>query len=337
MLPTNWQLPIRWGILGCGNVTEVKSGPALQKAQGSSLVAVMRRTAALAEDYARRHGVPRWYRRAEDLIHDPEVDAVYIATPPNSHLDYALLCARAGKPVYVEKPMALNHHQCLVMRQACEAAGVPLFVAYYRRALPRFLKIKELLASGVIGAVRFVTLSLHQPLAQDEVSGAALPWRVIPEVAGGGRFVDLASHMLDFLDFVLGPIAEVRGFAANQAGRYPAEDIVTGTFRFASGVHGVGMWCFTTFGREDWTEITGSEGRLGYSTYDNRPVVLTTAAGRQEFAFDEPAHIQQPLIQTVVDALTEAGVCPSTGESAARTSWVMDELLREFQAGRGKA
>jgi predicted dehydrogenase len=160
---------------------------------------------------------------------------------------------------------------------------------------------------------------------------------VIPEVAGGGRFVDLGSHMLDFLDFVLGPIRRVRGFASNQAGRYPAEDIVSGAFMFESGVHAAGTWCFTALDRQDWTEIVGSQGRLGYSTFDNRPVVLTTAAGQSEFAFDEPAHIQQPLIQSVVEALNGSGMCPSTGESAARTSWVMDQLLRDYREAQGRA
>ena len=128
---------IRWGIIGCGDVTEVKSGPAFAKADGSALVAVMRRTAELAEDYARRHGVPRWYADAEALVRDPEVDAVYVATPPSSHREYVLLAARHDKPVYVEKPMAMNHRECLDMVAACRDAGVPLFVAYYRRALPR--------------------------------------------------------------------------------------------------------------------------------------------------------------------------------------------------------
>src|SRR5213592_2609043 len=96
---------VRWGIIGCGDVTEVKSGPGFQKAERSSLVAVMRRNGALAADYSRRHGVPKWYDDADALIADPEVDVVYVATPPSSHMDYALRVARAGKPVYVEKPM----------------------------------------------------------------------------------------------------------------------------------------------------------------------------------------------------------------------------------------
>jgi predicted dehydrogenase len=318
---------IGWGMIGCGDVTEVKSGPGFQKANHSRLVAVMRRNGALAQDYAHRHGVPRWYDDAAALIRDPEIDAVYVATPPSSHREYTLLSARVGKPVYVEKPMALNFGECQEMISACRAAGVPLFVAYYRRALERFLKIKELIEAGAIGAVRFVNVVLYQPLLPDELDPKALPWRVKPEVAGGGRFLDLASHMLDILDYFLGPISAVTGFAANQANKYPAEDIVTGTFVFESGVQGVGTWCFSAFGKRDLTEIVGGEGRISYATFDATPIKVTTSTAVREFAFDYPPHIEQPLIQTVADELNGIGRCPSTGESGARTSWVMDQML----------
>jgi predicted dehydrogenase len=318
---------IRWGIIGCGDVTEVKSGPGFQKAANSSLVAVMRRNGALAKDYAERHGVPRWYDDAQALINNPEVDAVYIATPPAFHKEYALLTAQAGKPIYVEKPMALSFAECQVMIEACQAAGVPLFVAYYRRALARFLKIKELIEAGAIGDVRYVSMTLYQPLARQELSAESLPWRVRPEIAGGGHFVDVGSHMLDFLDYLLGPIRSAQGTASNQAHRYPAEDIVTGTFLFESGVHGVGVWCFSSFERQDRTEIVGSGGRITFATFNDQPILLKTADGTSEIRFEYPAHIQQPMIQSVVNELNGVSSCPSTGESAARTSWVLDQLL----------
>lgn len=322
---------IRWGIIGCGHVTEVKSGPGFQKASSSQLVAVMRRTGALARDYAQRHGVPRWYDRADDLINDPEVDAIYIATPPSSHKDYTLRSAQAGKPVYVEKPMALNVAECQAMLQACRAAGAPLFVAYYRRALARFLKVKELIETQAIGSVRFVSVTLYQPISAQERDPRHLPWRVLPAVAGGGRFVDLASHMLDLLDFLLGPIRSVEGHAANHARLYPAEDIVTGAFVFESGVHGVGAWCFTAFERYDRTEIVGTEGKIAFSTFEVGPISVTTRSGSVDYRLDDPPHVQQPLIQMVVDDLNGLGRCPSTGESAARTSWVMDQMLKDVR------
>jgi len=320
---------IRWGIIGCGNVTEVKSGPGFQKATNSQLVAVMRRDGALAADYARRHGVPKWYDDAEALINDPEVDAVYIATPPNAHQEYTLAVAKAGKPVYVEKPMALNHAECQTMVAACKAAGVPLWVAYYRRCLPRFLKVKALLEAGAIGAPRTVTVRFYrdwvQPTDQDQ-----LPWRVQPAVAGGGFFVDLAAHTLDYLAYFFGPIAQAQGYAANQGGYYQAEDIVTGSFVFASGVHGIGVWGFDTYQRLDETEIVGDRGKLTFSSFGVEPICLTTASGITDFPEPTPAHVQQPLIQTIVDELNGIGQCPSTGESAACTSWVMDQMLQGY-------
>ena len=322
---------IRWGIVGCGDVCEVKSGPGLYKAEDSALVAVMRRNRDLAADYARRHVVARWYDDGDALISDPDVDAIYIATPPNSHMDYTRKAARAGKPVYVEKPMARTFDECQEMIRACEAAGVPLWVAYYRRRLPKFLKVQELLEEGAIGDVRSVSIKFYQ---KAQPSSAQRGWRVEPTIAGAGLFLDLGSHMLDILDYLLGPIRRVEGFAANQGGHYAAEDIVSGSFEFESGVLGTGTWLFTSFDNLDWTEIEGTEGRIGYACFDASPIVLTTAAGTQDIPVMQPAHVQQPLIQTIVDEINGRGRCPSTGISAARTSWVMDQFLAEYRQGK---
>jgi len=317
---------IRWGIIGCGDVTEVKSGPAFQKAEGSQLVAVMRRNGALAADYARRHGVAKWYDDADKLINDAEVDAIYIATPPSTHKDYVLRCAAVGKPVLVEKPMAVSHAECMDMSAACAAANVPLFVAYYRRSLPRYLKIKSLIDSGAIGEVRMVTTRFHRPSLERD-SDPAQFWRIDPALAGGGHFVDMAGHALDFLDYVLGPMAEVSGFAANQAGAYGAEDIVSGCFRFASGVQGIGQWCFTVGEQLDLTEIIGTRGSVRFSVFDDSPVQLQADGRTETFAIANPPHVHQPYIQTVVDSLLGKGSSPSDGTSGARASWVMDKLL----------
>ena len=318
---------VRWGIIGCGDVTEVKSGPAFQKIKNSELVAVMRRTGQLAKDYAERHNVPKWYDDADALINDPDVDAVYIATPPGSHKEYAIKVAKAGKPVYVEKPMALNFSECNEMIAACKAAQVPLYIAYYRRGLPRFLKIKELLENKAIGDVRFVSTTQYQKASEDVKDSQNLPWRLQPELSGGGLFFDLASHTLDLLDFLLGPIKYVKGFASNQAGYYHAEDIVTGTYQFESGIHGVGNWCFSAFEDVDVNEIVGSKGKITFSTFGNEPIVLTTASGTEQWSFEAPQHVHQPLVETIVADLTEgSGRCPSTGVTGARTNWVMEEI-----------
>ncbi len=320
---------VRWGIIGCGDVTEIKSGPGFQKAAGSQLVAVMRRDAAKAEDYAKRHGVPRWYADADALIADPEVDAIYVATPPDTHAHYAIKAAGAGKPAYVEKPMARHLPECDRMVAAFAAAKLPLFVAYYRRRLPRFLLVEEFLKSGRLGTLTGATYRYAAPfhLASDS-------WRINATSAGGGHFLDVGSHVLDLFDYLLGPLNGISGRAANLASNYAVEDAVAVNFEAAGGVHGVALWNFTSAARDDTMRLTGTLGEVTCSILGNDPVRLETAQGVEIFERPNPPHVAQPLIQSVVEDLLGRGACPSTGESARRTSRVMDTVLADYYGGR---
>ena len=319
---------IKWGIIGCGDVTEVKSGPAFQKAEYSSLVAVMRRNADLAKDYASRHKVPRWYANADDLINDDEVDAVYIATPPAYHKYYTLKVSLANKPVYVEKPMGLNFNECQEMISVCEKNNIPLFVAYYRRALPKFIKIKELIEDGTLGDIRLVNVQLYrQPLAQDYDKQADNWWKTNPDIAGGGYFYDMASHMIDLLYFFFGNIKHISGSFSNQAGLYQVEDIVSAEFLFENKIHGTGIWCFTSGIELDQTQIVGSKGTLSFDIFGSGPIKLKVGNQYKELPYGNPVHIQQPLIQTVVNEILGIGECPSKGESAAATNWFIGKVL----------
>jgi predicted dehydrogenase len=320
---------IRWGIIGAGDVCEVKSGPAFQKVKNSELLAVMRRNAGKSEDFARRHNVPRWYENSDELINDPDINAIYIATPPDSHEEYTKKVAEAGKAVYVEKPMARDMAECQRMIGACERYQVPLFVAYYRRSLPNFLKIKELIDQKIIGDIRYVSIKLNKTLQPDIVgaSGQKDNWRVDPDIAGGGYFYDLACHQLDILDFLFGPVKEAMGYSKNQVGIYEAEDITVGSFHFECGVMGQGIWCFTTgkSSDEEVTTIVGSKGQISFPYFGDHSVILNLdGQEEQRFEFTISQHIQQGLIQSIVEELTGVGKCPSTGTSAARTAWVMD-------------
>ncbi|MDF3057647.1 MAG: gfo 6 [Rariglobus sp.] len=327
---------IRWGIIGCGDVTEVKSGPAFSKVANSELVAVMRRDATKAADYARRHNVPRWYDDARALVADPGVDAIYVATPPGAHLDGALLAAAAGKPCYVEKPFARNTRECDAILAAFRAAGVPVFVAYYRRCLPRFEQVRTLLAAGALGTLTGVRLHFACPPPKiTDVNNP--PWRLDAINAGGGLFLDLGSHALDLLDHLLGPLQHVHGHAANRATPLPVEDTVAMSFLTAAGISGTGTWNFTSAFPIDETVIEGTAGRLMFSIFGNEPVRLETRDGVQSFDRPHPPHVQQPLIQTVVDTLLGRGECPSSGDSARRTSAVMDAVLAGYYGGRDDA
>lgn len=320
---------VRWGVIGVGNVCEVKSAPAMNLVKDSKLVAVMRRDGEKAKSYAERHLVPKWYDDASQLIADPEVNAIYIATPPHVHAELTKQAAEAGKPVYVEKPMARTHLECLSMIESCNQSGVPLFVAYYRRTLPNFLHIKHLVENGAIGDVRMVNIQMNQSRDPKIIVNTETNWRVDPEVAGGGYFYDLASHQLDFLDFLFGPIKTAMGHSTNQAGLYPAEDIVCASFQFENGILGTGSWCFTTgnVSNKDMTTIVGSKGQISYPTFGPPYVILETDGGEMEkFEFELPKHIQYHLIESIVKELLGEGKCPSTGVSGARTNWVMEQI-----------
>lgn len=323
-----------WGVIGGGDVCEKKSVPAMYSVLGSCVKTIMRRDAAKAADFAQRHGIPCWTTNLDDVLNDPEINAIYIATPPDSHPSLAIKAAQAGKAVYVEKPMANTYEECVAMIEACKSAGVPLFVAYYRRVLPGFVKVKELVDAGAIGEIRLVNIEMYQALQPEIIAKSATNWRVQPEISGGGYFHDLASHQLDYLDFLFGEITEVSGMSANQAHQYPADDIVSAAFRFENGVFGSGIWCFSTdiVSEKDTITIVGSRGELSFNTFGNPMVIRLKTTGdiitKFEFNHDQP--IQKPLIQKIVDELCGIGLSPTSGTSAARTARVMDKICAKI-------
>jgi 1,5-anhydro-D-fructose reductase (1,5-anhydro-D-mannitol-forming) len=322
---------VRWGIIGCGDVTEVKSGPGFQKAEGSALVAVMRRDAAKARDYALRHEVPRWYADAEALIADREVGAIYIATPPSSHKEYVLAAARAGKPVLVEKPMALSANDCEVMIVACRQAGVPLRVAYYRRKLPRFEKMRALIQSGAIGEPRAVDV---RPLMKHG-SQPAQHWKVDLAINGGGHFVDMQSHTLDWLHYVFGPVRQVCGVAVNAAHTYEAEDTVSYSLLFDKGMVVSGLFAYSIARAEESVTVFGSEGEISMGFFRPSEVRLARRGTEEVFQLPDPPHVHQPLIQAFVNELKGGPALNSTGETALEATRAIDSILRQYRLARG--
>lgn len=324
---------LKWGFIGCGEVTEKKSGPAFSEVEGSSVVAVMSRTEEKARSYAERHGIPHWYTDAQKLIDDPDVNAVYVATPPSSHATFAIMAMKAGKPVYVEKPLAASYDDCARVNLISEKTGVPCFVAYYRRYLPYFLRVKQIVEQGVIGKVINVQVRFAVPPRELDYSHPEnLPWRLQPDIAGGGYFYDLAPHQLDLLQEMFGVIIEAKGICANRAQIYGAEDSVSAVFRFENGLPGSGSWCFVAHdsAREDSIQLIGDRGSVRFSVFDYAPIVLHTSEGRQEIVVPNPPFVQFPLIKNVVEHLQGLGVCTCTSVSATPVNWVLDRVLGKF-------
>lgn len=324
---------LKWGFIGCGEVTEKKSGPAFNDVEGSEVIAVMSRSEKKARSYAERHHISKWYTDAQELIDDPDVNAIYIATPPSSHATFAIMAMRAGKPVYVEKPLAASYDDCARINRISEQTGVPCFVAYYRRYLPYFRKVKEIIRQGGIGDIMNVQIRFSCPPRDlDYSSGGSLPWRLQPDIAGGGYFYDLAPHQLDLLQDLFGVITEAEGMCANRAGLYSAEDSVSACFRFESGLPGSGSWCFVGHksAKEDRIEVIGDKGMLCFSVYNYDPIQLVTSEGTTSITVPNPPYVQLPIIKAVIEDLQGFGACSCTSVSATPVNWVLDRILGKF-------
>lgn len=317
---------IQWGIIGCGDVTEVKSGPAFNKVINSKLVAVMRRDAAKAEDYACRHNVPKWFSDGYELIKDPEINAIYVATPPLQHEGYAIAALSAGKPVYVEKPMAISEAAGKKMLAASIEYKIKLSVAHYLRAQPLFIKLKELLDSETIGAIKFINLEyLTPPLLEEQLQQTRIKWRVDPAVAGGGLFHDLAPHQLDLMLYLFGKIKKASGISSNQAGLYNADDIVTGAMIFENGTIFNGLWCFTVpeEAAKDTCEITGTEGKISFSVFGEPEIAVVKKGKTSIIHFERLEHVQQPMIEKVVQYFLGKGENPCPAEDGVEVMRIM--------------
>jgi len=322
---------VRWGMIGHGSVTEVKSGPGLYKSTHSSLRGIYGRNREKAEDYARRHGVGMVYESVDAMLADPEIDAVYLPLPPKFHREFALRCIEAGKIPYIEKPMAQSYGECREIIEKAKAAGLPAYVAFYRRGLEKFIRIKELLDGGAIGAVRAVEVRQLQPPEPSDGDAENRPWRLDPEIAGGGKFLDMGVHVLDILDFFFGRITEVSGLAENRGGLYEVEDTVSASFRFANGVLGTGFWCYVADRTEDHVRVIGETGTMSFEGLGYGPVTVDVGGSVRTYEFAAPPHIGQPYIQSIVDELTGSGWSNADLESAANVIAVTDRILAAYR------
>lgn len=292
---------IRWGIIGVGDVCEVKSGPGFYKAPNSQLVAVMRRNGEKAKDYATRHNVSLWYDNAEAMLANPDIDAIYIATPPAQHKDYAVAALHAGKNVYIEKPVTLNAAECDAIIAAEHSTGKKVSVAHYRRYVPCFMKMVELINSGAIGDVLMVQLDMLQPAKSKIITETANNWRVNPALSGGGLFHDLSPHQLDLMIYWFGAVVNASGFGYNQRQFNAADDCVHGWAKFDSGVVLQGRWHYAVAPEQtrDLCEIIGTEGKLTINFFGKQVIRLSNKEGEQEIIIPNPQHIQQPMIEQV--------------------------------------
>ncbi len=317
---------IVWGIIGCGDVAEVKSGPAFQKCNNSQLLAVMRRDSQKAQDFAKRHHVPFWYNKATDLLANKEINAVYIATPPATHLELAVKSLEAGKNVYLEKPMTISATEAETLSEAVKITGKKLVVAHYRRQLPMFLRVKEWLQDNKIGQPQMAELKFfrHQENLQNT------NWRLDPAVSGGTFFYDIAPHQLDLLYYFFGSYQKVSGNSFHHKSNSEFTDIVTGLIDFDNGLQFSGKWNFNACKTEqiDECNIYGSKGKITFSTFGNE-IVLTIGTSKTIEKFTHPQHIQQPFIQKTVDYFLGKTENPCNVDEGKKIIEIMDKFTKK--------
>lgn len=356
---------INWGIIGLGDVTAEKSGPAFYKCQGSNLAAVMRRTPGAALAWVNQHAPTDLaqpitaYDNLDDFLSHPDLDAVYIATPPGAHKEVALRVAEAGLPCYIEKPVGRCAAETVDIVAAFDKRKISLFTAYVSRAYERTQAVRQLLKDGAIGD-RATTISYRlrgTGGARGMETASNLPWRLVAEQSGGGLIMDVGCHVIDRIDYLCGPLIDVKGFADNRCNpKQAVEDYVQLSARIGRATsdgdtntlpaiksEGAKVECEWDFGNKDGLEpvdeliIFGPKGKLRMAAMSpSLPIEVLNVEGEvvQALTFNAPKHTAQALVQMVTDELRGVGQAPSRGENAIRTSKVLDAALSVYYGGR---
>jgi predicted dehydrogenase len=289
----------------------------------------MRRDIEKAKDYAYRHKVPRFYTSAEELINDEEVNAIYIATPPSSHEQYTEMALKAGKPVYVEKPVSLNVKSVIRMLEMEKKYATKVSVAHYRRALPLFQKIKQLVADKTIGSIKEVQLSLVQPPQTKLITQTTDNWRTNPAVSGGGLFHDLSPHQLDILYWLFREPEKVVVHASSKTNDAVIADNVKVQAMFASNIQFSGNWSFDAVpdDAEEVCIITGDKGIIEFSFFRGSNIVVTIDGKQQHVVVDAPVTIQHPHIEQVVKFFSGEAENPCSLQDALITMRIIEKAV----------
>ena len=294
---------VRWGLIGCGDIAQKRVAPALRDLPQVEFVAVNRARAALAETFANQFGARKWHADWRDLIADPEIEAVYIATPVHLHAEQTIAAAAAGKHVLCEKPMALNVAECDRMIAACEANGVKLGIAYYRHFYPVLSRVKELLAAGTIGKPVLAQINAFEWNAMQPDDPRS--WFFTKAKSGGGPMMDFGCHRIEVLTNVFGTIVDVQAFTDNLHFDREVEDTSAAFFKFASGARATLTVTHAAFESQDTFDIFGSQGSLHISKLNQGDLRIVTADGERREAHPPHANLQLPSIADLTDAILE--------------------------------
>jgi 1,5-anhydro-D-fructose reductase (1,5-anhydro-D-mannitol-forming) len=309
------RMHVNWLVIGIGDITRKRVIPAIEMEARSSLRGVVTRDANKATAY----GVTAWATLDAALANDPEIDAVYVASPVFLHAEQTLTALKAGKHVLCEKPMAMNYAQADEMVATAKSVDKLFGVAYYRRLYPKLVRAKELIASGAIGTPVFVEAIYHGWLESEERA-----WLRDPAIAGGGPLYDVASHRIDAVNFLFGKPERAEGLRSSAVHALNVEDSATALIGYADGVHGVvdARWN-SRVGRDEF-RVVGTEGAIEMTPLNGPEIRWPGGVEQMPVA----GNVHLPLIENFVTAVLDGTPLACSGSEAMWTDWVTEQVMR---------
>src|SRR5262245_50734689 len=318
---------LRWGLIGCGDISRKRVAPALRGIPECELIAVSRARLDLAEAFANEFGAKRWYGDWRELIADNEIDAVYIATPVHLHADQTVAAAEAGKSVLCEKPMAMNPQECEKMIAACERKGVALGVAYYRRFYPVIRRIKEIIESGDIGKAAIAQINAFERF--NPSPGEDRYWLLEKSKSGGGPMMDFGCHRIEILINLFGPVKRTTAVIGSALFDREVEDTCIAGFEFENGTRASIAVTHAAFESRDTLEIYCSAGSIYTPSLNRGEIRVVTAAGERTESHPPHSNLHQPLIEDFTRAVFDGCEPEVGGDAGCAVAFAEEKIYAE--------
>ena len=318
--------PFGWGLIGCGDIARKRVAPAIAELEGCELVAVSRQRAQLAQAFAEEFNATRHYTAWRDLLNDPQITAVYIATPVDLHAEQTIAAAEAGKHVLCEKPMGLNVSECVSMMAAARAHNVKLGVAYYRRFYPAIARAKQIIARGMIGRPVLAQVNAFEYF--DPAPNHPRAWLLNKIRSGGGPMFDFGCHRIEMLLNLFGPISKICALTANVVHDREVEDTASALFQFVNGGCAVLSVTHAAAEPQDTLEIFGSRGSIHIADLNRGVMRVVTSHGEVAETLAPDANLHAPMIRDFVDAVLSDREPAVSGEVGQTVAMIEEEIYR---------
>jgi predicted dehydrogenase len=294
---------LRWGLIGCGDISKKRVAPALNSLDQSELIAVARANHSLAKSFAKEFSAKRWYKNWQDILSDEEIDAVYLATPVYLHAEQTIAAAEAGKHVLCEKPMALNANDCKRMIETCKTHNVKLGVAYYRHFYPVIKGAKEIILSGEIGEPTIVDIQAFEWF--DRKPGEPRYWLLQKELSGGGPMMDFGCHRIEVLHYLFGGVKEMQAQLFNLHFKREVEDTAYVSLLFENHTQAIIRVTHAAYQARDTLDIYGTKGTIHIPVLNKETMIVITEKGERTENYPPHQNVHQPLIEDFTNAVLE--------------------------------